>query len=254
MITAGIDMGAKNIRVVILKDGEVVGRGERLAGFDTAESGGAAFQTALDQAGITLDQIEKITSTGAGRKSAPHATNDITEVGAAAKGALVMVPSARTVIDVGAEEGRAIKTDEAGKVLDFAINEKCAAGSGAFTESMARALEVPLEEFGGLSLKSDKSIPMNAQCAVFAESEVVSLVHAKTSKEDISKAVHDAIADRIVSMVRRVGVNPDIALVGAVSRNVGFVASLEHALEKEIVIPEFAEYAGALGAAIAAAE
>ena len=254
MITAGIDMGAKNIRVVILKDGEIVGRGQKLAGFDTTESGKAAFQEALDDAGLKLEQLEKIYATGAGRRSAPHATDNITEVGAAAKGALKVVPQARTVIDVGAEEGRAIKTDEAGKVLDFAINEKCAAGSGAFTEAMARALEVSLEEFGGLSLKSDKAIPMNAQCAVFAESEVVSLVHAKTSKEDISRAVHDAIADRIISMVRRVGVNPEVTLIGAVSKNVGFVNSLQKGLEKDVIIPENAEFIGALGAALAAAE
>ena len=253
MITAGIDMGAKNIRVVILQDGKIIGKGEKLAGFDTNESGNAAFQMALDQAGITFDQIERTFATGSGRKTAPHADDEITEVGAAAKGALTLVPKARTVIDVGAEEGRAIKTDEAGKVLDFAINEKCAAGSGAFTEAMARALEVSLEEFGKLSLKSTKTIPMNAQCAVFAESEVVSLVHAKTSKEDISRAVHDAIADRIISMVRRVGVNPEVALIGAVSRNVGFVASLSRGLEREVIIPPNAEYVGALGAAIAAA-
>jgi len=254
MITAGIDMGAKNIRVIILKDGEVIGRGEKPAGFDTTISGKAAFQVALDDAGITIEQVEKTIATGSGRKTAPYAETDITEVGAAAKGAIKLVPQARTIIDVGAEEGRAIKTDDAGKVLDFAINEKCAAGSGAFTEAMARALEVTLEKFGQLSFESDNPIPMNAQCAVFAESEVVSLLHAKTSKPDISRAVHDAIADRIVSMVRRVGINPDVALIGAVSRNVGFVNSLKRGLEKEVTIPENAEYVSALGAALAAAE
>jgi len=253
MITAGIDMGAKNIRVVILKDDAVIGRGEKLAGFDTQETAKTVFQTALNQAGITMQQVEKTFATGAGRKTAPYAESEITEVGAAARGASSIVPNVRTVIDVGAEEGRAIKVDESGKVLDFAINEKCAAGSGAFTEAMARALEVSIEEFGKLSLKSSKEIPMNAQCAVFAESEVVSLLHAKTPKEDISKAVHDAIADRIVSMVRRVGINPDVVLIGAVSKNVGFVNSLQKALEKDVIIPENAEYVGALGAALAAA-
>jgi len=253
MITAGIDMGAKNIRVVILKDDAVIGRGEKLAGFDTQETAKTVFQTALEQAGITMQQVEKTFATGAGRKTAPYAESEITEVGAAARGASSIVPNVRTVIDVGAEEGRAIKVDESGKVLDFAINEKCAAGSGAFTEAMARALEVSIEEFGKLSLKSSKEIPMNAQCAVFAESEVVSLLHAKTPKEDISKAVHDAIADRIVSMVRRVGINPDVVLIGAVSKNVGFVNSLQKALEKDVIIPENAEYVGALGAALAAA-
>jgi len=251
MITAGIDMGAKNIRVVILKDGEIIARSEQLAGFDTNESANNAFQAALDEARLTIEQVERITATGAGRESAPLKQDIITDVGAAAKGALRLVPEARMVIDVGAEEGRAIKIDAEGKVLDFAVNEKCAAGSGAFTEAMARALEVSLEEFGKLSLKSDKSIPMNAQCAVFAESEVVSLLHAKTPKQDISRAVHDAIADRIVSMVRRVGIIPEVVLVGAVSRNVGFVDSLKRALEKEVIVPPDAEYTGALGAAVA---
>ncbi len=252
MITAGIDMGAKNIRVVILKDGEVVARAEKLAGFETEESAEAALNEALKAAGMKLDQIEKIFATGAGRKSAPHAHDSVTEVGAAAKGAVKLVPQARTVIDVGAEEGRAIKVDETGKVIDFAINEKCAAGAGSFTEAMARALEVSLPEFGQLSLKSTKTIPMNAQCAVFAESEVVSLLHAKTPKEDISRAVHDAIADRIISMARRVGVNPEVALIGAVSRNLGFVDSLKRGLEREVIVPEGAEYVGAYGAALAA--
>ncbi len=254
MITAGIDMGAKNIRVLILKDGEVVARAEHLAGFDTAESAEIAFKQALEQAGITKDQIDKIVATGAGRESAPLAQESVTDVGAAARGAKKLIPKARTVIDVGAEEGRAIKTDELGKVLDFAVNEKCAAGAGSFTEAMSRALEVPLEEFGALSLQSTQTTPMNAQCAVFAESEVVSLLHAKTPKQDIARAVHDAIADRIVSMVRRVGIEPEIALIGAVSRNPGFVDSLKRGLERDVTIPENAEYVSALGAALVAAD
>lgn len=254
MITAGIDMGAKNIRVVILKDGEIVAKAEQLAGFETAESAQIAFNEALEQAGLTEDQIDKIVATGAGRESAPLARETVTDVGAAAKGTMKLIPQARTVIDVGAEEGRAIKTDGEGKVIDFAVNEKCAAGAGSFTEAMSRALEVPLEEFGALSLKSSQTIPMNAQCAVFAESEVVSLLHAKTPKQDIARAVHDAIADRIVSMVRRVGIVPEVALVGAVSRNPGFVDALKRGLEKDVIVPDNAEFAAALGAAIAAME
>ncbi|TKJ40046.1 CoA activase [candidate division LCP-89 bacterium B3_LCP] len=254
MTTAGIDMGAKNIRVLILKDGEVIARAEQMAGFDTAESAEIAFNNALGQAGINKDQIDRIVATGAGRESAPLAQETVTDVGAAAKGGNRLIPQARTIIDVGAEEGRAIKTDAAGKVMDFAVNEKCAAGAGSFTEAMSRALEVQLEEFGPLSLKSSQTTPMNAQCAVFAESEVVSLLHAKTPKQDIARAVHDAIADRIVSMVRRVGIEPEVALVGAVSRNVGFVDSLKRGLERDVIIPDDAEFVGALGAALVAAE
>ena len=200
----------------------------------------------------TNGDIEAVFSTGAGRKMAPVAQDSVTEVSAAAKGAVFLYPDVRTVIDIGAEEGRAVKCDEQGRVQDFAVNEKCAAGAGSFTESMSRALEVDLEEFGRLSLQSTKTIPMNAQCAVFAESEVVSLTHAKTPKADISRAVHDAIASRIISMVRRVGINPEIALVGGVSYNVGFVDSLKRGLEKEVIVPENAEFVGALGAALTA--
>ncbi len=254
MITAGIDMGAKYIKAVILKDGAVQSRAITATGFESAESALKCLEQAADESGIAIDDLDHITSTGAGRKAAPHINSDITDVGAAAKGIAHLLKNVRTVIDIGAEEGRGIKVDETGKVVDFAVNEKCAAGAGAFTEAMSRALEVSIEEFGQLSLKSEKTIPMNAQCAVFAESEVVSLVHAKTPKQDIARAVHDAIASRIISMVRRVGINKEVALVGGVSHNPGFVDSLSRGLEMEVLVPEFPEYVGALGAAIIASE
>ncbi len=254
MITAGIDIGAKTIKVVLLQDGKILYRGIRSAGFEPQESAVALFDQAMEESGIARDQIAKILSTGGGRKDAAFADGDITDVGGAAKGSVFLVPSARTVIDVGAEDGRGIKCDEIGKVIDFEINEKCAAGAGAFTEAMSRALEVPIEEFGALSLKSNNAIPMNAQCAVFAESEVVSLIHAKTSKEDISRAVHDAVASRIVSMVRKVGMEKDVVLIGGVAKNVGFIDALNRSLEFEVIVPEQPEFIGALGAALAAAE
>ena len=253
MITAGVDCGSKNVRVVILKDGEIIGHSMVPAGMDTGKAAQEAYDKALTDAGIAADDIEKVVATGAGRNE-PEFRNDIvTEVGADARGAIHLFPEARTVIDVGAEEGRAIKIDAEGKVVDFAINEKCAAGAGAFTESMARALEVKLEELGPLSLESTQAIPMNAQCAVFAESEVVTLVHKKTSKQDMARAIHDAIADRITSMVRRVGIEEKIALIGGVAYNVGFVKSLEEDLETKVLIPEQPEFVGALGAALVAA-
>ncbi len=252
MITAGIDMGAKTIKVVILRDGEIIGKSIVMGGLDQKKSAEDAMEKALAEAGITRDQIEKIVATGAGRGEVDFADSDITEVGADAKGAIKLFPSARTVIDIGAEEGRGIRIDSAGKVVDFSINEKCAAGAGSFTESMARALEVPLEELGPLSLKSTQEVPMNAQCAVFAESEVVTMVHNKIPKEDMARAVHDAIASRITSMVRKVGFEKDVVLIGGVAHNVGFVKSLEKDLETEVKIPEQPEIVGALGAAIAA--
>lgn len=254
MITAGIDMGAKNVKVVILEDGNIKAKVLEPAGLDTKASANKALDDALKNAGISKDDVTHITATGAGREDVPFATDNVTDVTSAVTGVQHLFPSARTVIDIGAEEGRGIRVGENGKVQDFAVNEKCAAGSGAFTEAMARALEVPLEELGALSLKSTKAVAMNAQCAVFAESEVVTLVHAQTSKEDIARAVHDAISDRIVSMVRKVGFEDDIVLIGGVAYNAGFVDSLKRELEKDVKIPEDPDFVGALGAALEAAK
>jgi benzoyl-CoA reductase subunit D len=253
MITAGIDVGAKWVKVVLLDDGTVIGRSKVLTGFDQQESAGQALDAALKETGVAPDAIERTAATGAGRGDAPGDTVQVTEVSAAALGAVHVDPAVRTVIDVGAEEGRAIKTTDDGRVVDFAINEKCAAGSGAFTEAMARALETPVEEIGPLSMDSTQAIPMNAQCAVFAESEVVSLLHAKTAKADIARAVHDAIANRVVSMARKVGINEDILVIGGVARNVGFVSSMERELDLKVKVPEDPDYVSALGAALHAA-
>lgn len=252
MITAGIDCGAKTVKALILKDGKVAGQSLVLAGIDTKEAVDKAYDEALQKAGMKRDDVERVVATGAGKNEPDFANDVITEVGADAKGANFLYPSARTVIDVGVEEGRAVRIDSTGKVVDFAINEKCAAGAGAFTEAMARALEVKLEEMGALSLKATKAVPMNAQCAVFAESELVTLIHAKTPKPDMARAIHDAIADRIVSMARRVGIEKDVVLVGGVAKNVGFVDSLNRELQMNVLIPEEPEFVAALGAALTA--
>jgi len=254
MITAGIDMGSKTTKVVILNDNKVVARSIVLTGFDQKEAAEKAFAEALAAASLDLSGIRHITATGAGRKSATHARDDVTEVGAGARAIAFLYPGVRTLIDVGAEEGRAIKCVGDGKVADFAVNEKCAAGAGTFVEAMARALELKLEEMGPLSLQSQKAVPMNAQCTVFAESEVVSLIHSKISKPDIARSIHDAIASRIVAMARRVGVAPDIALIGGVAYNPGFVDALQRGLEAAIVVPADPEFVGALGAALIAAD
>lgn len=253
MITAGIDVGAKTVKVVLIEDGKIRAKAMVLSGFDQTASANEALEEALKEAGLSREAIGPIVTTGTGRKAIPFAKSDVTEVRAAALGTISLFPSVRTVIDVGAEEARAIKCDPNGKVLDFAVNEKCAAGSGAFTEAMARALEVKLEELGPLSLQSTQAIPMNAQCTVFAESEVVSLIHAKTSKADIARAVHDGLSSRVVAMVRRVGVAPELALVGGVAHNPGFVDSFKRTLGVETVCTmEEPEFVGAIGAALAA--
>ncbi len=220
MIAGGIDLGARTVKAVIMKDGKILGKGMVQSGREKEKIAEAALEEAIKNAKLARKDVQHITSTGAGRKRVPFANSDVTEIAADARGTHWLFPAAKTVIDIGAEEGRAIKIDPTGKAVDFAVNEKCAAGAGSFTESMSRALEIKVTDMGPLSLRSKETIPMNAQCAVFAESEVVSLVHKKTSKEDIARAVHDAIAGRISSMVRTVGVETPVALIGGVARNV----------------------------------
>ena len=172
-----------------------------------------------------------------------------------ARGACYFFPEARTVVDVGAEEGRAAKLDAKGNALDFAVNEKCAAGAGVFVETMARALEVNIEEMGTIGLQSDKEISLNALCVIFAESEVVGLIHSNVSKSDICKAIHDSIASRIVTMIRRIGITAEVVLIGGLARNPGFMSSLTKQLKvNRVLVPPDPEFGAAVGAAIAASE
>lgn len=253
MISAGIDIGGKDVKVLLLKNGQILAREKASGGFDPAGVTKELLERAIKNAKIKREDIERIAVTGSGKKYAPPHEVEITEIGAAAKGASFLIPSARTVIDSGAEDSRGIKC-EAGVVKDFATNDKCAAGAGAFTESMARALEVTLEEFGKMALKSTKTVPINAQCAVFAESEVVSLINSKVAKEDIARAVNDALAERVVAMVKRVGVEKDVVVVGGLAKNPGYVEGLKRYFKTDVLVPEDPEFAAALGAALAAKE
>lgn len=253
MRVAGIDIGGKVVKAVIVQDGTILGQASLFTGINKAEAANKVYDEALKKVNLKRGDVERVVATGSGAKRVTFAQGTIADAAAAARGINRLFPSVRTVIDVGAEEGRAIKVSPEGRVLDFAVNEKCAAGTGTFVEAMARALEVPVEEIGELSLRSTQSIPMNAQCAVFGESEVVSLIHAKTPKPDIARAVHDAIAGRIGSVARIIGLEKDIALVGGVAKNVGFVDSLKRDLKMDMLIPDEPDLVGALGAAIAAA-
>lgn len=252
MIVAGIDVGGKNVHTVIVSDGNIMAKAEGPTGIKKAEAAERFYNEALKQAGLKREDVERVVATGSGGKRATFADGYIADAAADARGVIRLVPSARTIIDVGGEEGRAIKIDAKGRVLDFAVNEKCAAGTGTFVDTMARALEVPVEEMAKMSLQSTRSIPMNAQCAVFGESEVVSLIHQKIAKHDIARAVHDAIAGRVGSVARIVGLENDLVMIGGVARNVGFMDSLKRELGMNVVTPDDPDYVGALGAAIAA--
>jgi len=259
MISAGIDCGAKTTKVVLMKDGRIIGKAKGITGFDQTQAIRESWDAALREARISAGDVKHICGAGSGknvvRLAFPDTGELVNDIKAMGKGAKFFFPRARTVADVGAEEGRAAKLDEKGNALDFAVNEKCAAGAGAFIEAMGRALETPLEQMGPLALESNREIPMNAQCAIFAESEVVGLIHAKTEKKDISKAIHDAMATRIVSMVRRIGINEDVVMLGGVAYNPGFVEAMKRQLAlQKLFIPEEPEFGMAVGAAVVAAE
>ena len=253
MIAAGIDVGARTTKIVILKDGSTVYKNKVLTRTRRGESAEQAWAQALKATGLKFDDIQRIVATGSGRTNpATHAHDQASEFAAAAKGARYLDSKARTVVDVGAEEGRGVRLDAEGMVRDFVVNEKCAAAAGSFTESMSRVLGISLEELGALSLKSTNMVPVNAQCAVFAESEVASLLQAETPKEDIARAIHDSIAGRIGSLVRRMGIQDDVVLVGGMAKDPGFVDALRRALETNIVVPQDPEFVPALGAALIA--
>jgi benzoyl-CoA reductase subunit D len=254
MITAGIDAGNKFTKAVLVKDGEIIGTGRVPSGFDQRQAAVDAFNQALSAAGLHKNDVQNIIATGTGKAEVDFAGGIITEVGAAARGAIKVFPQARTVVDVGAEEGRALKMDKTGKVINFAINEKCATGTGSFVEAMCRALEIDLEEMGPLSLQATQVVPMNSHCAVFAESEVISLIHSQIPKADIARSVHNAMANRIASMVRRVGLEKEIAMIGGVAKNPGFVRELERDLELTLLLTDKPDFISALGAALAAQE
>lgn len=253
MITAGIDMGTQSVKTVILRDGKVLARSKAFSGFEPSKVAEETLAEALARAKLTKSDLDQVTATGSGMEMALVSDSTTSMMGADARAGVWLFPAGRTIIDVGAEEARAVKCDDRGVMIDFVVNERCAAGAGAFIEAMARALEVKLEEMGPLSLKAERASPINASCVIFGESDVVTLIHRQESKPEIARAVFDAMADRVSSMIFRLGLTPEVVLVGGAAKDVGFVASLKRKLGVDVLIPEYPEFAGALGAALIAA-
>jgi benzoyl-CoA reductase subunit D len=255
MIAAGIDCGVRNTKTVVLRDGKVIGAGMAPTGFDVDAAVEGSLTAALRRPGLGRREIGRIAATGSGRDAVRVADGRVNEIKAMARGVFFFFPSARTVADIGAEEGRAARLDERGRPLDFAVNEKCAAGAGAFLEAMARALDTGIEELGALSLVSEREVRINAQCAIFAESEVIGLIHSNVPKADISRAVFDSIAGRIAAIIRRVGVRGDVALIGGPARSAGLLVCLQRQLKvRQVLAPPEPEFGAAVGAALCAAE
>lgn len=253
MITAGIDIGSISAKAAIVADGQVAGTAVLPTGFQAAAAARKVFEAALAQAGLDAGAVGGIVATGYGRAAVDFAGRTVTEITCHAAGAVHLDPGVRAVIDIGGQDSKAIALDDQGRVKDFAMNDKCAAGTGRFLEVMARAMETDLDQFGRLSLAADRPAAISSLCTVFAESEVISLIAKGEERERIIAGIHAAIAARVMAMAGRVGIRPPVMLTGGVARNVGLVKALENLLGSALIVSPHAQVNGAIGAALLAA-
>ena len=256
MICAGVDVGSITAKAAIFDDESqrVLGTALQLTGWSPREAGHAALHDALDLARLSANQIAMVVGTGYGRVSLPFVDETITEITCHARGAHYILPSVRTVIDIGGQDSKAISVDDGGHPRDFAMNDRCAAGTGRFLQVMAAALGVEVGELGVLSRKSRCPAQLSSVCTVFAESEVVGLIAAGATREDIAGGLCQSVAKRVAGMVTQVGVHPEVLLTGGVALNEGVVAGLEEALGVRLHHTEHPQLVGAVGAAIVACE
>ncbi len=254
MVTAGIDIGHESVTVVILHDDGTLGHATFVIAGEVGAAARLAFEQTLDRLRIARASIHRIFATGIGRESVALADGHRTPMLSHARGAHWWFPGARTVIDVGAEGNRVMRCDANGNLTNFALNDKCAAGSGVFLETVAEMLDVPLADMGALSLRGSRRVVLTSTCAVFAESEIVAEIHRGSARADILRGVHESIVAKIAAMSRRVGIEPDLVLTGGVARNVGVAQALREQLQMDVAVPEHPQIAGALGAALLARE
>lgn len=248
-IFVGIDLGSTTVKAVAL-NGKVIASAIRPTGANPRKTGEAVLGQVLAK---SKGDVKKIVATGYGRVSF-SADEVVSEITAHAKGSFSLFPHARTIIDIGGQDSKITRINEQGKVLDFAMNDKCAAGTGRFIENTARALEISLPDFSKKSLVSRMPVKINSMCTVFAESEVISLLAQGASLEDVSAGVHDSVARRIKAMVERVGVAKDVIFTGGAAKSIAMKKALEESLRVKLIVPEEPQIVGALGAAIIAKE
>jgi predicted CoA-substrate-specific enzyme activase len=252
MVTAGVDVGAITAKAAIFGDGELLATAVILAGYDRTAAARQVLDQVLAQTGLTRKQVARLVATGYGRVQVPGSDRTVTEITCHAQGAHHLCPDVRTVIDIGGQDSKGIAVGTGGKVLDFVMNDKCAAGTGRFLEVMARALEVDLADLGQLALAAPRRAKISSTCTVFAESEVVTHLTAGVPRTEIIAGIHEAIAARVATMLGRIPVRDTVVLTGGVARNAGVACMLEERLDHPIIVPEQAQLAGAIGAALIA--
>jgi len=252
MITVGIDVGSITAKAAVVRDGKVISVKLVWTGYNARQAGENVFGAVTKELGIDASSIAKIVSTGYGRNSVARADKAVTEITCHAAGAHFLNPAVRSVIDIGGQDSKAIAVDETGSVKDFAMNDKCAAGTGRFLEVMAKALEVDLDRFGQFSLKADQPAKISSLCTVFAESEVISLISNGEKRENIIAGIHESIAARVAAMANRTGLKRPIMMTGGVAKNIGVVKALERKIGQQIEVSPQSQVAGAIGAALLA--
>ena len=252
-ITAGIDVGSTYIKAILLDERRcILGRDIRPTGFRLAESARSAFQECLKQAGLEEGDVRYVVATGIGRHQVEFKDLHVTDLTSTARGAGLLFPGTRTVLDVGGQTMKASRVDETFQVLSFRLNDKCAAGSGAFLEKTARYMGFTTDEIGPLALTSKEPVPISGVCAVFAESEVINHLSLGTSPSDIMQGAIESLTGRSVQLIKRVKGEAEYTLIGGILRFESMGRAVREQLNSAVNVPEpgTVQYVAALGAAI----
>jgi len=254
VITLGVDIGSLTGKAVVLRDGAILAQEVILTGPDSVETGQQVTDNALAAAGLTLQDMDFTVSTGYGRIVIPFADKNVSEISCHARGASHLFSRARTILDMGGQDCKAIRCDEAGKVTDFAMNDKCAAGAGRSMGIVSELLKVPLPELGPLSLQAKErdgdGVPVSSTCVVFARSEIVGYLRNGVPRSEILAGSCAALCSRVQALLRRVGLEDDFVISGGIAKNPGVVRRLEQRLGLQAHIAEEPQIVGALGAAL----
>ncbi len=237
-------------KVVILdRDGEIRARIVGATGAEHRRLANRVMEAVLEQADLSFAEIDYVVATGYGRINVPFADRQITELTCHARGVASLFPGVKTALDVGGQDAKGLKISN-GELVDFIMNDKCAAGTGRFLEVLANTLGLKLEELGETSLKSTNSVKISSTCTIFAQQEIIFRLSEGIAIEDIVAGLHEAIASRAVNMLRRLKIEPDVVFTGGVAKNVGVVKAVRENLGCEVLVPEDPLLSGAIGAAI----
>jgi predicted CoA-substrate-specific enzyme activase len=255
MLVAGIDVGAATAKTVILGDGEILGHAVYPVGHDIKAAADKTSKEALRRAGLSasIENLDYVVSTGYARESIKLADKTVTEIICHAKGAHFLIPSTRFIIDMGGQDSKAIEVSPRGEIINFVMNDKCAAGTGRFLEVMANILEVEsMDEMGPLALRSDEPCLISSTCTVFAETEVIVLRAQGKDRKDLIAGIHKAVASRVAAMASNLTCKSDAVFTGGVARNTGVKKYLEEEFKRKFLVPDEPQITGALGAALIA--